>query len=104
VRQSEAGRWTMLRERRHVLGRYYGQLPPLRRSWVLVILVIRVMTVIDTLRMVDVAADLFSLVLVPPLLSTLLLLPIFIVVVLPCRNCCVLLLFLHVGSLLILVL
>ena len=61
------------------------------------------MTAIDTLGMVDVAAHLSSLVLVPPLLSALLLLPIVIVLLdlLP-HLYCHLLLFLLVRILLIL--
>jgi hypothetical protein len=62
----------MLRGRRWVLGRYLTQLPPLRRSWVFIIFSVAVMTVVAALGMVDATADLFSLILVLPLLFKLL--------------------------------
>jgi hypothetical protein len=61
------------------IRRHWGQSPLLRRSWVLVVLRVCVMTMDAALRMADAAIDPFVLVL--PLLSPLLALPIVVTVV-----------------------
>ena len=73
----------MLTGRREHLVGIYRQLPPLCRSWILV-LVACVMTMTAVLGIVDVGTDLFNLVLVPPLLS--LLLPIVVIIVIVVVN------------------
>jgi len=80
------------------------QLPPLCRSWVYIVLIVYIMTMFAGLGIVNIAADLLTLVLVPSLLSSLLLLFIVIIVVLPHRLSCYLLLLLLLRHLLTLVL